>query len=255
MPSGDQAARELAHHEDLYAGHAQEYFAKNAVRQFRRHLVERVVQRLGLGPASHVLSLGCGIGDTEILLAKRVGHVTGVDLSPRGIAQAQSDAAAAGVANTTFEVMKSDTANFGAGRFDAVLGIFFLHHLTAGELAAFPQRLREWLRPGGCFYGVDPNRRRLSGILGRIFVPRLMARYQTPDERQLLAGEVAAVFRLGGFDVKTALYDFVSTPLAGLCPAWRAGYRAARIVDELLIRTPLLRAVGSNFEVVARAPR
>ena len=251
MPSGEAAAPELAYHENLYSGFAQAHFAKEAVRLFRRHLVERVVRRLGLGPSSQVLSLGCGIGDTEILLARRVGHVTGIDVSPKGIAQAQSDAAAAGAGNTRFEVMDLETADFGAKRFDAVVGIFFLHHLPAEELAAFPRRLQAWLGPRGCFYGLDPNRWRLVGVLGKVLAPRLMARYQSPGERELLASELVTAFRLSGFDVQTAIYDFMSTALAGLCPAWGAGYRLARTLDEMLVRTPVVRAVGGNLEVVA----
>jgi hypothetical protein len=39
-----------------------------------------------------------------------------------------------------------------------------------------------------------------------------------------------------------------------LFPSWRFGYRAARWLDEALIRVPVLRAVSSNFEVIARKP-
>jgi hypothetical protein len=48
------------------------------------------------------------------------------------------------------------------------------------------------------------------------------------------------------------MYDFGSSPLAGLLPGWRAGYRAARVVDDWLLRVAALRRRGSNFEVIAR---
>jgi hypothetical protein len=39
-----------------------------------------------------------------------------------------------------------------------------------------------------------------------------------------------------------------------LFPAWRFGYRLTRGLDEILIRTPLLNALSSNFELIARRP-
>ena len=64
--------RELAYHEKLYSGFAQAHFARPAVRALRAHMVDRILRLTGAGPASKVLSLGCGIGDTELLLAPRV---------------------------------------------------------------------------------------------------------------------------------------------------------------------------------------
>jgi len=58
-----------------------------------------------------------------------------------------------------------------------------------------------------------------------------------------------------GFEARVGRYDFVSSPLAGLFPGWRAGYRAARVLDDLLVRTPLVERLGSNFEIMARWSR
>jgi hypothetical protein len=44
----------------------------------------------------------------------------------------------------------------------------------------------------------------------------------------------------------------VSTPLAGLFPKWKSGYRGARKIDDVLVKTPGLRAFSSNFEVIAK---
>src|SRR5580704_2895826 len=71
-------ARELAHHEELYSGAAQELFAKPAVRALRRHIARRVLDVTGAGKQAAILSLGSGLGDTEILLASQVGRITGV---------------------------------------------------------------------------------------------------------------------------------------------------------------------------------
>ena len=237
----DVHQRELDYHEKLYSGFAQEHFARPAVRALRAHMVERIVKLTGIGPRSRVLSLGCGIGDTELLLAPKVGELVGVDLSPSAIRQARADAERLGVRNATF-VEGSDAA----GRFDAVIAIFLLHHLPDAELAALPVKVRAQLAPGGAFYSLDPSARRLSGKIGRLLIPGMMKRYQTEDERELEPESTAALF--GG---EVRVYDFGSSPLAGLMPGWRAGYRMARAVDDLVLRTPLARW-GSNFEILAR---
>ena len=240
--------RELEYHEKLYSGFAQSHFARPAVRALRAHMVRRILQVTGAGPASRVLSLGCGIGDTELLLAPHVAHLTGIDLSPAAIHQARADAASSGIANVHFA-----EGTMAAGTFDTVIAIFFLHHLPDAELAALPRQLRSQMAPGGVFYSLDPSRRRLSGAVGQKLFPRLMKRYQTEDERELEDVETAALFRAAGWDTQTSIYDFGSSPLAGLCPGWKAGYRVARALDDWLLKVPALRKRGSNFEVIARA--
>ncbi len=245
--------RELRHHEELYSGPAQALFDQAAVRAFREHLAAHILRRTGAHARSCVLSLGCGIGDTELLLARSVGEVTGVDLSPAGIREARRRAAAAGVANVRF--LEGDYARLEAGsrRFDVVIAVFFLHHLPDEPLAQFPELLRRLLAPGGRFWSLDPSRYRLTGAAGRVLVPSLMRKYQTPGERELAPGRAARIFRAAGYRCQARHYDFLSTPLAGLFPAARAAYRAARSADDILVRTPLLRLLASNFELLAEA--
>jgi len=245
-------ARELAHHEQLYSGFAQQHFAKPAVRALRAHLVRRVLAVTGAGKNSRVLSLGCGIGDTELLLARHVGALAGVDLSPAAIRQARSDAQRTGATNAEFMEGSAGEIPLEDRSFDAVIGIFFLHHLPDAELHRIAERIHRWLAPGGVFYGLDPSRYRLSGAVGSILVPHLMRRYQTPGERELRPSETAALFAAAGFHARAGIYDFLSTPLAGLFPSWGFLYRMARVADEAVIRVPGLRALGSNFELIAR---
>jgi SAM-dependent methyltransferase len=162
------------------------------------------------------------------------------------VKQARADAGRLGIANVRFE--QGSTAE---GRFDVVIAVFFLHHLPDSELAALPRRLHDLLAPGGVFYSLDPSSRRLSGAVGRVLIPWMMKRYQTPDERELEPESTLALFRSAGFDARTEMYDFISSPLAGLLPSWRAGYRAARAIDRFILRFSALHRVGSNFELIA----
>jgi SAM-dependent methyltransferase len=239
--------RELEYHEKLYSGFAQEHFARPAVRALRAHMVRRILRLTGAGRSSRVLSLGCGIGDTELLLAPHVGHITGIDLSPAAIRQAREDAAMLEIRNAHFE-----QATRVEGRFDIAIAIFFLHHLPDAELMALPHRLRRQLTPGGVFYSLDPSRQRLSGTIGRLVIPALMKRYQTDDERELGAEETASLYRTAGWKAEVSMYDFGSSPLAGLFPGWSAGYRMARGLDDAILRVPGMARWGSNFELIAR---
>lgn len=252
--SEETIARELAHHEELYSGVAQELFAKPAVRELRNHMVRRILAATGCGTDSRILSLGCGIGDTELLLAPQVGSVTGVDVSPAAIRQARADAARSGAKNVQFVEGTAESAALANGTFDAVIAIFFLHHLPDDELKIMARRILAWLKPGGVFYGLDPSRYRLSGALGALLIPHLMRRYQTPDEHALKPAGTCAHFAAEGFEARYSYYDFCSTPLAGLFPSSRFLFGLSRAADEALIRCPVVRAVSSNFEIIARKP-
>ena len=248
---GGALRRELDYHERLYAGFAQSHFARAAVRALRRHMVDRIVKLIPADRATAVVSLGCGIGDTELLLAAHAGRVVGVDLSPTGVRQARADAARLGVTNAEFREGSFENMR-DLPPADAVIAIFFLHHLPDAMLAEAPERLQRILKPGGVFYSLDPSAHRLSGKVGHLLIPGMMKRYQTEDERELDPDLTAGLFRRAGFQVSHGMYDFASSPLAGVFPSWRLGYRAARRLDDLILRIPALRRLGSNFEIVAR---
>ncbi len=242
-------SRELEYHEKLYSGFAQQHFAKPAVRALREHMVRRILKRTGAGPQSRVLSIGCGIGDTELLLARHVREVVGIDLSPAAVRQANEDAQKLGVTN--FRAVQARLEEFEDGKFDAVVAIFFLHHLTDQMLRECAAKIHNILTPFGAFYSLDPSRYRLSGFVGELLFPKIMAQYQTEDERQLAPKFALQFFLDRGFSAFATFYDFISTPLAGLFPGWRTGYRITRVIDEILIRMPLFRLLSSNFEITA----
>jgi SAM-dependent methyltransferase len=245
-------AREREYHERLYAGFAQQHFARPAVRALRAHMAARILEVTGARPQARMLSLGCGIGDTELLLGPACAELVGIDLAPSAIRQAQEDAARAGFQNLKFLEGSLESSALEPESFDVIFAIFFLHHLPEPVLDALPGRVSGLLRPGGCFYSLDPSRYRLTGAIGSIVVPHLMRKYQSPDERQLDRRQTGALFAKAGFEVRSGFYDFVSSPLAGLFPGWRWGYQLARGLDDVLVHTPLLARLGSNFEITAR---
>ncbi len=252
MGSDEVRARERAYHDKLYGGFAQQHFAKPAVRALREHMAERILSLTANNPRARVLSLGCGIGDTELLIAPRVGELVGIDISPLAVKQAREDAERAGLRNVKFLEGSLEEMSFDPCSFDLIFAIFLLHHLPDGALRATIARTKQLLVVGGHFYALDPSRHRLSGAVGRLLFPKLMRSYQSPDERELDRGQVEHWFQTADFPCRAGFYDFVSSPLAGLLPSWRAGYLMARAADELLTRIPLLGRLGSNLEVIAR---
>jgi SAM-dependent methyltransferase len=116
------------------------------------HLEQRLALRpwLKVKPGTRVLDVGCGVGRWSRLLAARGAIVTGIDLSPTMIAQAQQRAQAEGVGGRCrFQVQ--DLANLDVGeRFDLVLGVTVLQHiLDPGALRAAVLAMTAHLQPNG----------------------------------------------------------------------------------------------------------
>jgi 2-polyprenyl-3-methyl-5-hydroxy-6-metoxy-1,4-benzoquinol methylase len=122
---------------------------------FYNRMIDRC-QRLALepwldvAPGTRVLDMGCGVGRWSLLLASRGAQVTGMDLSPTMIAQAQRRADASGTTHRC-RFLVQDLAHLDAGdRFDLVLGVTVLQHILDPQaLQTAMQRMTDHLAPGG----------------------------------------------------------------------------------------------------------
>jgi demethylmenaquinone methyltransferase/2-methoxy-6-polyprenyl-1,4-benzoquinol methylase len=110
---------------------------------WRRHAAEL------FEPASHVLDVGTGTGDTaKAVLDHTHGIVTGVDFSEGMISAARKKFD--GEPRANFSVGAADNLPFDARAFDGVVSSFVIRNLHHGGV--LPQALREFnrvLRPGG----------------------------------------------------------------------------------------------------------
>jgi SAM-dependent methyltransferase len=100
-----------------------------------------------------VLDLGCGTGRVAIRLAQRGHRVTGIDLEPAFLDEAQRRARARGA---EIETVVADARSFDLGRvFDLVLAPMQLVQLFRGseERLEMLQAAARHLRPGGLFAG------------------------------------------------------------------------------------------------------
>lgn len=116
-----------------------------------------ITDLLGLTAESRVLDVACGAGGPSLALVERTGcQLTGLDIQPEGIAQANALAAKRGIADrATFAVVDcGGQLPFQDNTFEAVLCIDAIGHL--------PDRfevLSEWgrlLRKGGRLVFTDP---------------------------------------------------------------------------------------------------
>lgn len=84
---------------------------------------EQFVQRLGLQPGMRVLDVACGTGNLALPAARAGAAVTGLDIAPNLIEQAQANAAAEGL-SIRFEVGDAEAMPYEDGSFDVVMTMF-----------------------------------------------------------------------------------------------------------------------------------
>jgi len=107
--------------------------------------------RHALDPAfapRRALDFGCGLGRLTLPLAKRAGHVTGVDISPDMLESAEKTCARAGVANVDF-VLSDDALSRVTGTYDFVHSFIVFQHIPPARGEAMLTRLLEHLSDGG----------------------------------------------------------------------------------------------------------
>lgn len=98
-------------------------------------------------PGADWIDLACGPGVVSRATAARVGSVTGVDLTPAMIEEAERRANEEGIANVSFALGDVTALDFGEDCFDGAITRLSLHHIPApGRVVAEMARL---VRPGG----------------------------------------------------------------------------------------------------------
>jgi ubiquinone/menaquinone biosynthesis C-methylase UbiE len=121
--------------------------------------LELIVQVTGLGPASHVLDVGCGNGRIAEYLSDRTGaHITGLDYIPEAIDQARIRTAAKSE-RLTFMVGDINQLEIPASAFDVILSIDSIYF--SNDTTATLRDLKTALKAGGQMailysYGREP---------------------------------------------------------------------------------------------------
>ncbi|MBW0116814.1 class I SAM-dependent methyltransferase [Pseudonocardia abyssalis] len=109
-----------------------------------------------LRAGARVLDLGCGSGHAANLMGREYprSEITGLDLAPEAIAQAEAERAAMGLSNVAFVV--ADAADLAPEPAHDVITAFDAVH-DQQDPAGVLRRIRAALAPGGVFVMVDVN--------------------------------------------------------------------------------------------------
>ncbi len=248
-------------HDQFYGGDAERIFSSPLYRQLLDRHVALLIEATPRAASARVLSVGCGDGRREIAMARHVGHIAGIDLSPVAIDQARRRAAALGAQNVEFRV--ADARQIGdsdGAAFDAVWCPGVLHHLPDDQVLPLLTAVRSLLKPAGRLVTMDPNAGRAVNLFKPLF-RRRYAKFHSDGERELDPGAVAAMIETAGMLVLEVRFtDAFISPLAWVFPRLPAALatRLARL-DQLLVDVPIVQRLSSGFAVIAEkrdvAPR
>jgi SAM-dependent methyltransferase len=106
-----------------------------------------IVELVPEDPAARWLEVACGPAAVGRTLARRVGSVHGVDLTPAMIEKAQEEAAREGLGNAEFSLGNATALEFEDASFDGAVTRFSLHHIPVPGRVI--EEMARVVRPGG----------------------------------------------------------------------------------------------------------
>ena len=162
---------------------------------------ELVCRKLGLGPGTRLLDVGCGWGGMVVHAAANHGvRAVGVTLSRRQAEWAEKAVADAGLADRV-EIRYQDYRDVRDGPFDAVSSIGMFEHVGLSQLRTYFGGLARLLRPGGRLLnhgiGRPPNAGRT-----RFRRNSFIDSYVFPDGELHEVGSVVSTIQRSGLEVR-----------------------------------------------------
>lgn len=196
----------------------------------QRHFA-RTIDPLGLRPGARVLELGCGMGRFTQLLVDRGFEVTALDLSPYLVERLRDELPDARL--TVVAGRAEDVAGLAPGPFDAVVGFFFLHHLSRPDetFAA----ARSVLAGGGRIAFCEPNAFNPLVYLQVTLTPSMSWRGEPGIPRMRPAVVFPALDRRGFTGMRTDVYGALPPVIANTAP----GGLAERAIEWIRPLRPL----------------
>ena len=140
-----------------------------------------------------VLDVGCGGGILAESMARRAGHVTGIDLAAKPLGVARLHALEAGVENLDYrEIATEDMAARAPGCFDVVTCMEMLEHVP--DPSAVVHACATLAKPGAWVFFSTLNRNPKSflfAILGAEYILKLLPKGTHEYERFIRPSELA----------------------------------------------------------------
>jgi 2-polyprenyl-3-methyl-5-hydroxy-6-metoxy-1,4-benzoquinol methylase len=202
-----------------------------------------------------VLSLGCGDGQFELMLAPYADHITALDISAQAIEIAKRNAEGARVANVDYRCMPLSALSWD-DQFDAVICLAFLHHVPEGDMPELLKQAYDHLKPGGLFYTQEPSKVGVLRKVGRVVLGSRYDKYHSVDERELVPQELRQQLREAGFRaVRVGYIDLTLIPAYYvLTKGPSLPFYLCRAVDWAWCHTPLA-PLASGFFAHGRKPK
>jgi SAM-dependent methyltransferase len=212
--------------------------------------LECLLNRIGDVRGKKVLDLGTGSGFLAALLAANGAEVDAVDVSEASLAVARWRAEISGVADRIrFHCRPAEALGFEEARFDAVCGVFVLHHL---DLSAAAPELHRVMRRGGTGAFIETSARSLVLRTARHLLPGRFGieKASSDDEAPLGASAKAILESVFGHSVQIDYPSTVFFRMASYIPPLHRApaQRALAGLDSLMHRLPALR--GQSYHCV-----
>lgn len=193
MTIAQDKTKEIAFFDGYAAADSYDVFTPDS----NARLIDTIVRLGGFSRGARLADLGCGSGVFTDLLQRRGYVCVGLDLSPKLLEVGRQK-------YPGVEFVEGDVEHlpFPDGSIDGVLLSGIVHHLP--DPAHCAAEVFRVLRPGGRFVAFDPNRMNPFMYLYRDRSSPLYSPIGvTPNERPVLAKEVAAAFHAAGFATRT----------------------------------------------------
>jgi 2-polyprenyl-3-methyl-5-hydroxy-6-metoxy-1,4-benzoquinol methylase len=159
--------------------------------------------RNALPPApGNLIDIGCGTGSLSLVLAESGYQVTGIDVSPAMIVQANLKSQAAGQ-KINFQVMDAAFPEFAPAQFDALICRHVLWSLP--DIAGVIERWAALLKPGGTMMLIEGFWHTGAGLHADQVVAAL-----TPISKQVTVQNLSAQPELWGGSVADERYAVIA---------------------------------------------
>lgn len=163
----------------------------------QRDKLDLVCRKLGLGPGSTLLDIGCGWGSLTLYAAETYKtRVTAVTLAAEQARYVREQVTARGLSELV-EVRLSDYRDIAAGSYDAVSTIEMGEHVGDAEYPGFTATLHRMLRPGGRVL-VQQMSRGAVAPGGGAFIESYIA----PDMHMRPLGDTVSLLEGAGLEVR-----------------------------------------------------
>lgn len=193
----------------------------------------RTLPMLGIDPArARALDVGCGTGETDVLLAGKVGELHGIDISEESVSLARQRPETQQVRYTSYDGL---TLPYETGSFDFAFAITVVHHVPPQQWPAFFRELARVVRPGGlvAIYEHNPWNPLTRRVVNNCEFDRDAVLLTSRTTRKLMAGA----------GMSTALNDYI------LFFPWKNGLTGT--IERMIGRTVPL---GAQYATYGRVP-